>query len=105
MFYIDRSNPNSNVRPDRKFIKSLRCHTLLTKNQSQHSYVIIRVNLTSINVRGVTTTEHNRMSLNDLSKMIFDSDLELVMMEASGAELGCTTLGFLYIWYLIFCHR
>ena len=46
-----------------------------------------------------------RMSLNDLSRMIFDFDLELVMMEASGAELGCTTLGFLYIWYLIFCHR
>jgi hypothetical protein len=38
------------------------------------------------------------MSLDDLLRLIFDSDLELVAIIAvGGATLGCTPIGFLYM--------
>jgi hypothetical protein len=46
------------------------------------------------------------MSLDDLAKLIFRSDLEYVALtEVGGAELGCTPPEFLYMWYLMFCIR
>lgn len=43
------------------------------------------------------------MYLNDLARMIFNSDLELVAtMEASGAELGCTQYTLRISLYLVF---
>jgi hypothetical protein len=47
-----------------------------------------------------------RMPLEDLVRLISGSDPELVAtMEVGGMELGYTSLGFLYLWYLMFCIR
>jgi hypothetical protein len=46
------------------------------------------------------------MSLDDLARLIFGFDPELVaMIDARGAVLGCTLLGLFYMWCLMFCIR